>query len=120
MNVLLGLGIVSSILAYYGLSFLDSDEFWTNLLGQLFFVVSMLFLLLTVNTTFLIIKNSGLSYLDDSVGTIMLEVFYYFMVFGVVMYIFFMFIKIAGMMMDAIKGSYSRQKTKPRKDGDDQ
>lgn len=115
MNVLLGLGLVSSILAYYGLSFLEREDFWTNLLGQLFFVVSMIFLLLTVNTTYLIILNSGLSYLTDSVGNMMLQVFYYMMVVGVVMYILYMFVAIGLMVTDSFSSSYSKKKTNKKK-----
>ena len=117
LDVMLGLGLVSAILAYYGLSFLEHDEFFTNLVGQIFFMVSMIFLLLEVNTIFLIIQNdTSISYLSDTVGSFALEVFYYFMIVGIVIYIFWMFISIGKLVMDTIKGSYSRKKSKPQGD----
>lgn len=110
MNVILGLGVVSSILAYYGLSFIEKDEVWTNLIGQLFFAISMIFLLLIVNTTYLIIVNSGLTYLSDTIGVTMLQVFYYLMIVGIVMYIFFIFTKIYQMTIEVIKEGFGSRK----------
>lgn len=116
ISVFLGLGIVTSVFAYYGLSFIEREEFWTNLLGQLFFIISLLFLLLLVNTTYLVIVNSGLSYLSDTIGTTMLQAFYYLMLFGIVIYIFYMFTAIYQLFIQAIKmGFGGRQKTNKQK-----
>ena len=119
LTILLGLGLVSSILAYYGLSFLENEEFFTKLVGQIFFMVSMIFLLLLVNTLFLVIQNDvSIAYLKDTVGIFAMEVFYYFMVIGVVIYIFWMFIGIAKMVVDGIKHSTGSGGRKKSKEGD--
>lgn len=116
LDVMLGIGLVSAILAYYGLSFLEHENFFTNLVGQIFFMISMIFLLLEVNTIFLIIQNdASISYLQDTVGAFLIEVFYYFMIVCIVIYIFYMFITIGNMAIDAMKGSYSRQKSNKKK-----
>ena len=110
-GVILGLGLVSGLFAYYGLNFIESPEFFTKLVGELFFLVSTLFIFLIVNTIYLVILNdSTLSYLNTGLAYSMLYSFYVFMGIGCGIYIIYIFYKVYSLFKNAFKEAVGGRK----------
>lgn len=108
-NVILGLGICAAIFAYYSFEFAQTEELYGKVVGNLFFALSMLFVLLIVNALYLIGMNTGLSYLQEGITGQALQVFYYAIIVGMAIYFIYIFVMIFKLMLDSMKSAFGKR-----------
>lgn len=108
-NVILGLGICSAIFAYYSFEFAETEAVFGKVVGNLFFALSMLFVLLIVNAIYLISLNTGLGYLQEGVAGQALQVLYYAIVVGMAIYFFYIFAMIFKLFIDSMSAKFGKR-----------
>lgn len=103
--IVIGLGLLSALTGFFSFEFAKSNEPFYNLISQLFFAASMLFILVIANTLFSIIANdSAMSYLKDTTGIAVLQVTYYIGVIGVALFLLSIITRSLKFLSDFLKG----------------
>lgn len=110
-SVVVGLGIVSAICAFFGIYLIEKQDIFNILFGKIFFIISLSTLLLIVNTTFLIIKNTAsLSYLQTGIADILITSVYYAMIVGLGILIIEIFWNVGVIISNTIKEAVGNRK----------
>jgi hypothetical protein len=115
--LIVGFAFTSALFAYYSFDFMASQEYFTKLMGQGFFSLSMLFLLLITNLCYLLsVNDTSLVYLKDSVVLIAFTVIYYSLIIGICLYILSLIVGALKMLVDAAKVKFGGRKrsTEPK------
>jgi hypothetical protein len=105
VSIVAGIGIVSSLFAYYAFEFRNSEEQVVKQLSVLMFFFSILFANLLIYAMYMISVNS-LVYLQNSVLEAALAIITYFTVAMVIIYAIVMLLMFLKSLLDYIKGLY--------------
>jgi phosphotransferase system glucose/maltose/N-acetylglucosamine-specific IIC component len=94
LTIILGLGIISALFAYFAFEFLSKKEeslrgfSAEKALGVLFFVLSIVFLNMIMYSILLVSINAGGSYLTNSILTTGVQIIMYATLGGIALYLF--------------------------------
>ena len=98
IDIVLGLGILSALFSYFAFEFLQHQEGeeesrnrvynWNRNLGILCFLLSIIFINMLMYTLVLIAQNTGLSYLNDTVLVVGMQVLMWATLSGIALYLF--------------------------------